>query len=66
MFVYNIFPFPMPKYLYWGFVFVLFRESAPKIIRHYADMVRRASLACLSCCMWTQDHPRGASWRPTD
>lgn len=41
MFVYNIFPFPMPKYLYWGFVFVLFRESAPKIIRHYAEVVEK-------------------------
>ena len=41
MFVYNIFPFPMPKYLYWGFIFVLFRESAPKIIRHYAEMVEK-------------------------
>lgn len=40
----------MPKYLYWGFVFVLFRESAPKIIRHYADMVRP-----VSCRMKTHD-----------
>ena len=40
IFVYNVFPFPLPKYLYWTFVGVLFRESAPKIIRHYYDLVR--------------------------
>jgi hypothetical protein len=40
MFVYNVFPFPMPKYLYWTFVGVLFRESAPKIVRFYGELVR--------------------------
>lgn len=39
MFVYNVFPFPLPKYLYWAFVGLLFRDSAPKVIRYYWDMV---------------------------
>ena len=48
MFVYNVFPFPMPKYLYWGFVFVLFRETAPKVIYHYREVVSQP--VCLSLC----------------
>jgi hypothetical protein len=51
----------MPKYLYWGFAFVLFRESAPKIIRHYAEHVRGAFfvVACgLTVLSVDPDEPR--------
>jgi hypothetical protein len=33
MFVHSAFPVSMPKYVYWGFVGALFRESAPKVLR---------------------------------
>jgi hypothetical protein len=33
MFVYAAFPVNMPKYVYWGFVLALFKDSAPKVLQ---------------------------------
>eukprot|EP00592_Proboscia_alata_P014665 CAMPEP_0194400332 /NCGR_PEP_ID=MMETSP0174-20130528/127152_1 /TAXON_ID=216777 /ORGANISM="Proboscia alata, Strain PI-D3" /LENGTH=1298 /DNA_ID=CAMNT_0039196831 /DNA_START=207 /DNA_END=4102 /DNA_ORIENTATION=- len=39
MFVYPIFPSPMPKTVYWMFVGALFRGSSKQILKHYRTMV---------------------------
>ena len=41
IFVYAAFPAPMPKAVYWMFVGALFKDSAPGVLRHYRDLVRK-------------------------
>ncbi|KAG5186546.1 Alpha/Beta hydrolase protein [Tribonema minus] len=41
MFVYAAFPVNMPKYVYWGFVLALFKDSAPKVLQQYGEMARQ-------------------------
>lgn len=39
IFVYNAFPAPMPKAVYWMFVGALFRDSASRVLKHYRKYV---------------------------
>eukprot|EP00611_Tribonema_gayanum_P010578 TRINITY_DN2061_c0_g1_i4.p1 TRINITY_DN2061_c0_g1~~TRINITY_DN2061_c0_g1_i4.p1 ORF type:complete len:502 (-),score=90.03 TRINITY_DN2061_c0_g1_i4:1305-2810(-) len=41
MFVYAAFPVNMPKYVYWGFVLALFKDSAPKVLQQYGELARQ-------------------------
>ncbi|GMH52033.1 hypothetical protein TL16_g01143 [Triparma laevis f. inornata] len=45
MFVYSAFPAPMPKVVYWMFVGALFRDSAPRVLNHYRDLVLKVEEA---------------------
>jgi carboxylesterase type B len=44
IFVYNAFPAPMPKAVYWMFVGALFRDSASRVLKHYRPYVAQVEL----------------------
>lgn len=41
MFVHNAFPLTMSKAVYWMFVGALFKDSAPKVLKHYRPYVKQ-------------------------
>ena len=44
IFVYNVFPAPMPKAVYWMFVGALFRDSASRVLKHYRQYVDQVEI----------------------
>jgi carboxylesterase type B len=41
MFVHGAFPLTMSKAVYWMFVGALFKDSAPKVLKHYRPYVKQ-------------------------
>ena len=44
IFVYSVFPAPMPKAVYWMFVGALFRDSASRVLKHYRKYVDQVEI----------------------
>lgn len=44
IFVFGVFPAPMPKAVYWMFVGALFRDSASRVLKHYRSYVDQAEM----------------------